>query len=99
MTSSADRQQGWDPDAVPGIAPPPAVGSEQILVVDGERFLVSDHLGHGRYHVYRYDWLTGHNPGYGFDSAGPQQSMRDHTTAIRSFLADIDPDNGYLSEP
>jgi hypothetical protein len=43
MASSADRQQAWDPDAVPGLAPPPAVLSEQVLVVDGERFLVSEH--------------------------------------------------------
>ena len=25
--------------------------------------------------------------------------MQEHTTAIRYFLADIDPDTGYLSEP
>ena len=86
MTSSADRQQGWDPDAGPGMAPPPAAGSEQLLVVNGERFLVSEHLDQGRRHVYSDDWLTGPNPGYGFGSSGSRQSMQDHTTAIRYFL-------------
>ena len=99
MTSSADGQHGWDPDAVPGIAPPPAVVSEQILVVDGARFLVSEHPRQDPYHLYSYDWLTGPNPGYGFGSSGPQLTMEGHKTAIRSFLADIDPDTGYLSEP
>ena len=99
MTSSADRPHCWDPDAVPGTAPPPAVVSEQILVVDGERFRVSEHRRQDRYHCYSYDWLTGPNPGYGFGSSAPQQSNEDHTTAIRYFLADFDPDTGYLSEP
>jgi len=51
------------------------------------------HPGHGQYNAYSDDGLAGPNPGYGFDSAGPLQSMRDHTTAIRYFLADIAPAN------
>ena len=99
MPHSADGQQDWEPDAVPGLAPPPpAAVSEQILVVEGERFLVGEHPRQGRSHVYSYDWLTGTNPGYGFGSSGPKQTTDDHVTAIRSFLAGIDPETGYLSE-
>ena len=60
---------------------------------------MSEHLGQRGYHVYSYDWPTGPNPGDGFGSSGPQQSAGEHTTAISYFLADIDPDPGYLSEP
>ena len=60
---------------------------------------MSEHLGQRGYHVYSYDWPTGPNPGDGFGSSGPQQSTEEHTTAISYFLADIDPDTGYLSEP
>ena len=57
-----------------------------------------EHLGQGLYHVYSYDWLTGPNPGYGFGSSGPQQSMQEHH---RQPLLPrrIDPDTGYLGEP
>ena len=39
---------------------------------------MSEHLGQGRYYVYNYDWHTDPNPGYGFGSFGPQQSMEKH---------------------
>lgn len=98
MTSGADHHETQDPDAVPGLAPPPpAPVSGQILVVDGEQFVLREHLR--QYRVYSYDWLTGPNPGYGFSSSSEQvQHLDDHITAIRSFLSDIDPDTGYLGD-
>jgi hypothetical protein len=95
-----DPERDWDPDAVPGLAPPPPEAlSEQVLVVDGERFVVREHPRQGGLHVYSYDWLTGPNARYGFGSGGPEQQTSEHVAAIRAFLRDIDPATGYLSEP
>jgi hypothetical protein len=96
---STDRQRRRGAPAVPAVAPsPPAALTEEVLVVDGERFLLREHAASGRGHVYSYDWLTGPNPGYGFGSSGPSQSPDDHVTAIRGFLSEIDPDTGYLAD-
>lgn len=67
------------------------------IEVDGERFVVSRSPS-GRYDV---KWLSGPNKDYGFsmtpvgpDAAG-RLEIEDH---IRSFLTDIDPATGYLSD-
>jgi hypothetical protein len=97
MKSEPDRPETYDPLAVPGLAPPePAALWEQMVVVEGEQFVLRERVRNGRSHVYDYDWLTGPNPGYGFSSSGPEQSMDDHEAAIRDFLQGIDPDTGYL---
>ncbi len=87
-----------DPRAVPGVSPRAAdedLTASFILEVDGELFAV----GSDEYGGTDYTWLSGPNPGYGFGvSPTPNRSVEGHRVAVRSFLADIDPDTGYLSE-
>ncbi len=86
-------------EARPGLAPSePAPVSTEVLEVDGERFLLSEYLPSGDRHGYGYEWLTGPNQGYGFGSFGPKLSLPEHEVSIHQFLADIDPETGYLSE-
>jgi hypothetical protein len=68
------------------------------LTVDGDLFDV-------RYDVdqpgaYHYTWLSGPNEGYGFTSRrsdeGRATSVDQHVQAIRRFLAQIDPETGYI---
>lgn len=84
--------------AAPGLSParPPAAGHEAFeLDVDGERFAVTVGAGGDN----GYTWLTGPNPGYGFGESGPpDRPLEDHVRAIRDFLAQVDPDTGYLSD-
>lgn len=67
------------------------------IEVDGEQFDVSasrDRPGH-----YRFDWVSGRNAGYGFSAGSADgRSMRDSEieNAIRSFLAQVDPETGYI---
>jgi hypothetical protein len=64
------------------------------LDVDGETFAVRRRDEDGSAH---YDWISGPNPGYGFSTSGSGQESREHhATAIRGFLASIDPATGYL---
>ncbi|GAA1364828.1 hypothetical protein [Brevibacterium luteolum] len=70
---------------------------DRRLTVDGEQFRIRQT---GRTEYY-YDWLTGPNPDYGFAGGTyPPSKLTDddHIEAIRDFLADIDPETGYLSE-
>lgn len=70
---------------------------DRRLTVDGERFRIRQT---GRTE-YCYDWLTGPNPDYGFAGGTyPPSELTDddHVEAIRDFLADIDPETGYLSD-
>ena len=63
------------------------------LDVDGERFAIR-RVGDGG---TAYDWLSGPNKGYGFgSSAPPNQAMEEHRESIRTFLAMIDPNTGYI---
>ena len=65
------------------------------LDVDGERFAIR-RAGDGG---IAYDWLSGPNTGYGFGSSGtPHRSMEEHRESIRSFLAMIDPNTGYIGD-
>lgn len=71
----------------------------RLFEVDGETFQVSGSMP-GR---MRFDWLTGPNEGYGFNSASNQATNEMITDdvivrSIRNFLSGIDPNTGYLSE-
>ena len=67
------------------------------LEVDGERFAIRRAAwGQGG---TAYDWLSGPHEGYGFgSSATPDRPMEEHRESIRSFLAMIDPDTGYIGD-
>ena len=63
------------------------------LEVDGEVFEVVYSPTRGS----TYAWLSGPNAGYGFGSSGPRPAtLDDHRAAIRDFLAQIDPETGYI---
>lgn len=66
-------------------------------VVDGETFRITvDPELPGQYH---FDWVSGPNPDYGFSSrtsGGAPQSEADLDEGIRAFLAQIDPETGYI---
>ena len=65
------------------------------LDVNGERFAIRQAGDGGT----DYDWLSGPNKGYGFESSGPpNRSMEEHRESIRAFLAMIDPNTGYLGD-
>jgi hypothetical protein len=65
------------------------------LDVDGERFAVRRHGDDGT----AYDWLSGPNKAYGFgSSAAPNRSVEEHRESIRTFLAMIDPNTGYIGD-
>ncbi len=83
--------------AAPGLAPetPHPDAASITLEVDGEVFS----LRPDPYGGTTYTWLSGPNPGYGFGlSPTPQASLDEHRAHIRGFLAEIDPNTGYLSE-
>lgn len=88
-------------DARPGLAPPdPPAREVATLHVEGETFVVRerDEERPGR-RTYSYDWVSGPNPGYGFSSSGPFVPAEDeHVEAVRAFLAEIDPETGYLPD-
>jgi hypothetical protein len=99
----ADHDPGRpaEPDeyAVPGAAPAPGRGLDPVeLVVDGETFVVTrraDSAG-----TYDFDWVS-HPASYGFTVGANTEWRPDRaelTEEIRSFLADIDPDTGYLPD-
>jgi len=65
------------------------------LDVDGERFAIR-RTGDGG---TAYDWLSGPHEGYGFGSSGtPNRPVEEHREHIRTFLAMIDPDTGYIGD-
>jgi hypothetical protein len=65
--------------------------------VDGELFDVVAHRDRpGQYH---FAWVSGPNSGYGFSSGtsdGREMSDADIVASIRNFLAQVDPETGYL---
>lgn len=88
-------------EAVPGLAPDqrPEPEPGRQLEVDGEVFVVSRRTSRGRLVEYDYAWLSGPNEGYGFGLSGPLHlDEEDHAANIRGFLAEIDPETGYLAE-
>jgi len=83
-------------EAQPGLArddPDPDAEPAFELEVDGEVFEVVYSHTRGS----SYAWLIGPNTGYGFGSSGPRPpSLDDHREAIRVFLAQIDPETGFI---
>jgi hypothetical protein len=68
------------------------------LDVDGEVFTVAARPG--RPGQYDYTWISGQDSEYGFTSArsdGQPSTLADHEDAIRSFLAHVDPETGYIA--
>ena len=75
-----------------------ARGSTQVTV-DGEVFEVRKRSG--RPGQYDLDWVSGPNPSYGFSTAssdGSPISPAQLEEQIRDFLAEIDPETGYLAD-
>ena len=73
------------------------VGPAVRVTVDGEDFEVR--ASPGRPGAYHYEWISGPNPGYGFSSArsdAQPSTMEEHEGAIRNFLAQVDPETGYI---
>ena len=74
-----------------------SIGGVDDVIVDGERFSVqadADRPGH-----YRFAWLSGPNSGYGFSTStsdGSIMSISQIETAIRGFLAQVDPATGFI---
>ncbi len=70
-----------------------------VLTVDGEIFRAqADTQQPGAWHVA---WVSGPNAGYGFTtrcSDHQWESREKLEGAVRSFLAEIDPTTGYLSD-
>lgn len=77
-----------------------AGGQEFLVEVDGERFRVRTMEPKGQRYSYNDDWLTGPKPDYGFNcSRGLVEfTYDDHVSSIRDFLADIDPETGYMAD-
>lgn len=77
-------------------APTPEEGPLTI-VVDGEVFAArTDSPG-----TYHYDWVSGPNRGYGFNSFTSDRSplpAERHAPSIRDFLGMIDPETGYIAD-
>jgi len=67
------------------------------LNVEGEEFIVTKRPTEAR---YEFLWVNdNHDPHYGFSKGGrPDEPMSEDEmrTAIENFLADINPETGYL---
>ena len=75
----------------------PREGSARKFTVDGETFLVTKET-RGE---YRFDWTSGPNSDYWFmTSMYPHGEMTDELiiASIHDFLAEIDPETGYLAD-
>ena len=89
-------RDGWAPlAALPAVAPQEEETPGTRLTCDGEVFaLRPDHSG-----GTHYAWLSGPNPGYGFAvSPTIDDDVEQHRANIRSFLAMIDPETGYIAD-
>lgn len=85
--------------ATPGLAPPPPATPEPIvLVVDGERFVVTRRPNSPG--TYDFNWTT-HPESYGFTVGANSEWRPDQnemTEEIRRFLSQIDNETGYLPD-
>lgn len=85
----------------------------RLLVVDGERFEVTARSGSGQTYDYRwlsgpnpgYGFSStasfarsAHDDGQPWPVRREQLTDDDHVAQIRGFLAEIDPETGYLAE-
>jgi hypothetical protein len=88
-----------DENATPGLAPAGKPGVDPVeLVVDGESFVVTRRADSPR--TFDFDW-TSHPESYGFTVGMNFDWMPDRAELIdqiRSFLAEIDPETGYLPD-
>ena len=86
-------------NALPGLAPATAPGLDPVeLLVDGETFVVTRRAGSTG--TYDFAW-TSHPASYGFtigSNADWHPDRVELAEQIRSFLADIDPETGYLRD-
>ena len=84
---------------MPALAPAPPAGLDLVeLMVDGERWAVSRRTGSRG--AYDFDWIS-HPHGYGFGSragADWQPSRDELVQQIRAFMAEVDPETGYLPD-
>jgi hypothetical protein len=96
-----DFSRPVDPDenATPGLGPTPAPGLDPVeLVIDGESFVVTRRAESPG--TYDFDWAS-HPESYGFTISANIEWKPDQTElreAIRSFLAQVDPETGYLPD-
>jgi|SRR5215471_773969 len=102
LAEDADAETAACLRAWPGIDTEPmdVAPDYQQLIVNGEVFDVRyDPEQPGAYH---FAWVTGPNPGYGFtsrfssdDTRQPRQVLID---SITGFLAQVDPQTGYIED-
>jgi hypothetical protein len=85
--------------ATPALAPAAAPGLDPVdLVVDGQRFVVTQRAGSAG--TYDFDWIS-HPASYGFTigaSLDWRPDQAELAEQIHSFLAEVDPETGYLPE-
>ncbi|HYI56657.1 MAG TPA: hypothetical protein VEX66_00710 [Microlunatus sp.] len=93
------RSDNLDENAAPGPAPAGQPGFDPVeLVVDGETFEVTRRADSPR--TFDFDW-TSHPDGYGFGASMNvdwDPDREELIDQIRSFLAEIDPETGYLAD-
>jgi hypothetical protein len=94
-----DRETAVGPALQPGRAPTSRTGVHPVeVVVDQEVFVVSQRADAPG--TYDFDWVS-HPHGYGFTMSGPVDWVLDHAQTIadiRDFLAEVDPETGYLRD-
>ena len=94
-----NRPREADQHAIPGLAPDAVPGLDPMeLMVEGQHFLVTRRAESPG--TYDFDWIS-HPESYGFTLAAGDEWRPDHdelAEQIRSFLAEIDPDTGYLPD-
>lgn len=88
-----------DEHATPGLAPAAAPGLDPVeLVIDGQRFVVTRRAESAG--TYDFNWVN-HPASYGFTIGASVEWRPDRsemTEEIRSFLAEVDPETGYLPD-
>lgn len=75
----------------------PEWGPPTRVEIDGQVFDVA--ASRDRPGQYHFNWVSGLNPGYGFSvgtSDGRAMSDAETEHAIRGFLAQVDPETGYI---
>ena len=98
LVDGSSGGNGDDPPVVPAAYREPEGRPGPVLFtlhVDGERFDIRRNRDGGT----AYDWVSGPNKGYGFASSRtPERLVEEHQESIRTFLAMIDPDTGYIGD-
>jgi hypothetical protein len=85
-------RQGWRRSSHPGLDP-------VELVVDGQRFVVTRRAEAAG--TYDFDWVSHPASSYGFTVGANLEWRPDRAEMIeriRSFLAEVDPETGYLAD-